>query len=374
MNFKNAWIYTENFQFEKGAFSIENGRFVDVLGKEKEDAVDLNGLKVIPGLLDVHTHGNSGWDFSDGSYEGLVTMARYEAKSGVTTFAPTSLTMPYDVLHSAFQTAVKINQEKPQGCASVRGIHMEGPFFAEAKKGAQNADYLKLPDYEAFQKLNDDCGHLIKIADVAPELPGALDFIKKASKDCTVSIAHTDTGYEDAKAGIEAGATHMTHLFNAMNPIHHRKPGPIIAASEEEQVFAEIIGDGLHVHPAIIRMAFRLFGAERMILISDSLRCCGLPDGEYDIGGQKAILKEGVARLTDGTIAGSATNVFECMRRVMSFGVPECEALRAATYNPAKQLGCLSEVGSISNGKCADFVICDNDYQIQQVFINGQEI
>lgn len=374
MNFKNAMIYTNRFRFELGAFSVEDGRFARVLGETAADAIDLEGAYVIPGLIDVHTHGNSGYDFSDGSDQGMTTMARYLASCGITSFAPTSLTLPYEQLAKAYATARNLLERKEQGVATVRGIHMEGPFFSMAKKGAQNGEYLRLPDYAAFKALNEGCGNLIKIADVAPELPGAEEFILRARADCTVSIAHTDTGYDDAARAIAAGATHMTHLYNGMNGIHHRKPGPIVAAAEAEAVSAELISDGLHVHPAAVRFAFRVFGAERMVLISDSLRCCGMPDGEYEIGGQQAFLSGGVARLADGTLAGSATNVYDCMLRAISFGVPREDAIRAATWNPARQLGCLNQVGSIENGKEADFVICDAALTRKAVYLAGEKL
>ncbi len=374
MNFKNAMLYTEDFRFVPGAFSVENGKFVNVLAAPQPDAIDLQGAYVIPGLIDVHNHGNSGADFSDGDYDGLVKMAEYLAKNGVTSFAPASMTLPYDVLAKAFSTARRLADEVPEGAAALRGIQMEGPFFSEKKKGAQNGAYLRDPDFAAFSKLYHDCGGLVRIVDVAPELPGACGFIRQARELCTVSIAHTDASYDEAHAAVEAGVTHLTHLFNAMPALHHRKPGVIGAAAEAEQVSAEIISDGQHVHPSAVRLAFRLFGAERMVLISDALRCCGMPDGEYELGGQAVFLKGGIARLADGTIAGSATNLYDCMLRAISFGIAKEDAVRAATWNPARQIGCLDVAGSIANGKSADFVVCDEAFNRKAVWLRGKAL
>lgn len=371
VSYKNAMIYTESFRFEKGCFSVDDGRFVNVLGAETEDAIDLQGRLVFPGLIDIHTHGNSGSDFSDGSYEGLVKACRYYAEHGISSVAPTSLTVSYEELGRAFAAAKRVREENAKGLAHIRGINMEGPFFSKKKKGAQNAANLRLPDYEAFIQLNEISGNLVRIIDIAPELSGSVEFIKKASKITTVSIAHTDCTYDEAKAAIDAGATHITHMFNAMPGINHRMPGPIIAALENENVLAEIIGDGHHIHPAIIRFAFKCFGAERMILVSDSLRCCGMPDGEFNLGGLKAFIENGVAKLEDGTLAGSMTNVYECMKNAVSFGISKEDAIRAVTYNPAKQLGALDAIGSIADGKNADFIIADEELNLEQVFIDG---
>ena len=375
MFFKNANLYTEDFCFHMGAFSVENGKFAEVLAKNvPADAVDLKGARVIPGLIDVHTHGNSGEDFSDGSVEGLKKMLGYYGRNGITSVAPASMTLPYEVLSKAFAAGAQLKKERPENCAKIMGAQMEGPFFSEKKKGAQNGEYLRNPDFEAFRKLFEESGGLVRIVDLAPELPGAVEFIQKAKELCTVSVAHTDATYDEAKAAYDAGATHLTHLYNAMPGIHHRKPGVIPAAAENEKVRAELISDGLHVHPAAVRLAFRIFGAERMVLISDSLRCCGMPDGKYELGGQDVFLAGGVARLADGTIAGSATNLFGCMQRAISFGIPAEDAIRAATWNPACAIGAEKEIGSIAPGKWADFVVCDENFELTSVYIDGKLI
>ena len=374
MLFKNAYIFTEAGVFTHGSFRVEDGKFTEVLTTiPDEEGVDLAGQYVIPGLVDVHNHGNSGADFSDGDYEGLVKMAKYLAKSGVTSFAPASMTLPYEVLEKAFATAVRITDEQPEGCARLMGIQMEGPFFSEKKKGAQNGAYLKDPDFEAFKKLYDGCKGLVRIADVAPELPGAVEFTREAAKLCTVSIAHTDANYEEAAAVIEAGATHLTHLYNAMPPIHHRKPGVIGAGSERENVIAELISDGEHVHPSSVRMAFKLFPG-RICLVSDALRCCGMPDGQYELGGQDIFLKGNVAKLADGTIAGSVTNLYGCMRKAVEFGISREQAILSSTVIPARQLGREEEIGSIAPGKLADFVVCTADLERKAVYMAGKEV
>ena len=367
MLYKNAYIFIDG-KFQYGSFRVENGAFAEItLTTPEGEGVDLNKAYVIPGLVDVHIHGAMGADFSDGDYEGLVKMAGYLAQKGVTSFAPASMTLPYETLEKAFSAGKKLREEQPVGCANLMGIHMEGPFFSEKKKGAQNGAYLQNPDFSAFEKLQNG---LVKIVDVAPELPGAAEFTEKASKLCAVSVAHTDANYDQAKAVFDKGATHLTHLFNAMPPIHHRNPGVIGAAAENSSVQAELICDGQHVHESAVRMAFSLFPG-RIVLVSDALRCCGMPDGDYTLGGQSVHLENGIAKLPDGTIAGSATDLFRGMQNAVKFGISKEEAILSATLNPAKAIGAEGEIGSIAPGKRADFVVCDEALNLKQVFLAG---
>lgn len=372
MRYVNANIFMSDGHFHKGSLTVKNGVFEDVSTEIYDEyELDLDGKYIIPGVIDIHTHGNSGFDFSNGEF--IDEIMRYYAKNGVTSATPASMTVAVDNLEYAYKQAKSFADNRPVECARLLGINMEGPFFSYNKRGAQNPDYLLQPSSEVFDRLNKASGNMIKIVCVAPELEGALEFIEYASNICTVSIAHTEASYDLSVSAIVNGATHLTHLFNGMPGLHHRNAGPIGAGAESDNVYAELICDGMHVSPSAIRAAFKLFPG-RICIISDSLACCGLPEGEYDSGGMQVFLKNNICTLANGTIAGSVCNAYQGMRNAISYGIDKEEAILAATLNPAKQVHCDDMVGSIETGKKADYIICEEDLSIIDVFIDGNKI
>ena len=374
MLFTNALIFQGQKGFIHGSLRFENGIITEIAaGDAREDGEDLAGAYIIPGLVDIHIHGCAGADFSDGSTEGFLQMGSYLAKRGITSFAPASMTLPYDDLRKAFRSAADYKEKRNGEQARLAGIHMEGPYLSEKKKGAQNREYLKSPDPEMFLKLQEESRGLIKIVDIAPELAGAETFIEEVSERCLVSLAHTETDYEQAMRAFRTGASHVTHLFNAMPPLHHRRPGLIGAAFDAGNVCVELVCDGVHIHPAVIRMAFRLFPG-RICLVSDAARCCGMPDGWYDLGGQQVKLENGSVRLADGTIAGAGSDLFTDMINAIKFGIPAGEAITAATLIPAREAGIDAETGSLAPGKKADLVVCNREWKIEDVFIGGNRV
>ncbi len=370
MKIINGKVFCPNFAFHKRDVHVRNGYFAH----KAEDSIvlDAEGCYVLPGMIDVHLHGNSGYDFSNGDEEGLDRISEYLALHGITSFVITSMTLPYETLKKAYKNAADFKKKERTDTARLLGINMEGPFFSAEKKGAQAEQYLRLPDIEMVKRLNEAAEGLLRIACIAPELPGAMEFIREISKLCTVSVAHTAAEYDTAVKAFKEGAAQLTHLFNAMPPLLHRSPGVIGAAAETKNVKAELICDGIHVHESAVRAAFQMFGADRILLISDSLCVCGGDEKAYEFGGHLISVKDGAAVLEDGvTLAGSATDLFSCVKKAMDFGIVPEDAIRAATWNPAEAIGALDYVGSIEEGKLADFLICDKDFSLKAVYIGG---
>lgn len=371
MIIKNIQVFGEDNTFTPGKVAISNGKFVEG-DKCDEEIVDGEGCFAIPGLVDVHFHGCVGDDFCDASQEAIERIAEYEASIGVTSICPATMTLAEEELRTIMQTAGAYKGHKG---AKFVGINMEGPFINAKKKGAQSADYIRKCDTELFRKLQEDSGGLIKLVDIAPEEEGAMEFIEAVKEEVVVSIAHTEADYDIASTALEKGICHVTHLYNAMPPLSHRDPGVIGAARDDDGCRVELICDGVHIHPSVVRATFDMFGANRIILVSDSMRATGLTDGKYTLGGQDVFVKGPKATLKDGTIAGSATNLMDCIKMaVLHMGIPLEDAVMCATKNPAKQIGIYDQCGSITPGKAADLVLLDKDLNVKAVYVDGEKL
>lgn len=347
---------------------VRFGATIEEVGAVEGEGFDARGGYIVPGFLDIHTHGAMDRDFSDGRDGDIAAVSRYYASRGVTSFLATTMTLKEPVLRAAME---RVRAFQRCGAAKCAGVNLEGPFLSYAKRGAQNPDNLHKPDAEMFLRLNEASGGSIRLVTVAPEEEGAMDFIRRVSKECTVSLGHTEADYDTAMEAFDAGASHATHLFNAMPSLLHRAPG-LIGAARDARATAEIICDGLHVHPSAVRCAFDLFGAN-LALISDSLRCAGMPDGDYELGGLPIVLSGGVARLKDGTIAGSSISVHNAVKNAVKFGMPLETAIAAATSVPARAAGLSGSVGSLKVGLCADLLVLDEKLNLQKIFIDGEE-
>jgi len=371
MLIKNGFVFCDDFAVREGDVYTELDRISEP--QSQQEVLDATGCIVAPGFIDIHIHGANGTDFCDSTREAHANIARYLASVGVTSYLGTTMAMKKPVLLNMVRSANEFMDNPVEDGAVMRGINLEGPFAAVEKKGAMDPNNLIDPDYELFLELNEACGGRIRINDVAPEKPGALDFIARTSEVCVVSLHHTSADYDLAKKAFMLGASHVTHLYNAMNGFSHRAPG-LIGAAADLASSVELISDGHHVHPAAIRIAFSIFGEDRVCLISDAMMACGMPNGEYELGGQKVTVTDGLATLPSGTIAGSATPLTESFRRaVIEYGIPLESALRAATANPARVLGMEDEIGSIGVGKRADLTLLDAEtLEVRHVVLGGK--
>lgn len=366
----NAKVFIDN-AFQDASVTIENGKIVAIGDANIPCDVDAAGKYLIPGFVDIHTHGAMNEDFSDGKPEGLQKMARYYAANGVTSFLATTMTLKEETLLPAMHAIC--GYARPKDGAKCAGIHLEGPFLSYAKRGAQAAENLHKPDAAMFHRLNHASGNQVRLVTVAPEEDGAIPFIQEVSKVCTVSLGHTTADYDTAAEAFRAGASHATHLYNGMPSFLHRAPG-VIAAAFESGATVELICDGLHIHPAVIRVTHHLFG-ENLVVISDSLRCAGMPDGQYELGGQPIEMKNGKATLLGSdTLAGSSSNLLEEVKNLVRFGICLEDAIYAVTAAPAKAIRLDHQIGKIAVGFQADLLMLTPDLQLDSVYIDGERV
>lgn len=388
MIIKNVKVYTPQKNFVPGVVVTRDGRIHDVLlgedisvnASEEEPVLDGEGSFCFPGMIDLHFHGCKGYDFCDGTKEAVEEIAKYEASIGVTAIAPATMTLPVDelcdILANGAEFRAKQQKKSVKKEADLVGVNMEGPFISEAKKGAQDARNIIPCDTAVYRKFQEAADGLVKFIGIAPEEGDAVSFIEDVKGEVSVSLAHTNADYETAKKAFDAGADHAVHLYNAMPAFTHREPGVVGAVADSEHVMAEIICDGVHIHPATVRTTFKMMGEDRMILISDSMRAAGMPDGQYTLGGQDVNVKGNKATMVlDGALAGSVTTLPDCVRTVVKeMGISLETAIACATINPARSLGIDALYGSVEQDKKADLVLWDENLQLVHVIKDGEVI
>ncbi len=346
---KNVLLYGELTDI-----TVDDGK-ISGIGKCELCGEDFGGAKIYPGLIDTHSHGCIGFDTMEGH---LPEMADWELLHGTTTWYPTTMTMSEADIIKATHRDIDFGHG-----ANVPGFHMEGPFINKKYKGAQNEAYILEPSMELFNKCKN-----IKTVTIAPEAKGSGEFIKNCP--AVVSLGHTDADYDTAMEAFSLGAKKLTHTYNVMPGIHHRAPGPIGAGSDSDGVYAELICDGKHIHRSAVRMLIKIFGEDRIILVSDSMRATGLGDGTYSFGGQTVIVKDGTALTETGNLAGSTSCLFDCVKTAISFGISEESAVRMASENPARLMGL--NKGKIEVGYDADFIIVDENFNLIKAIARGE--
>ncbi|MBY3618406.1 N-acetylglucosamine-6-phosphate deacetylase [Acinetobacter sp. CUI P1] len=358
----NVWISEGKImKIDTEDLSIPEGQY---------ERIDGGGHLLVPGMIDVHIHGANGFDMMDGTEKSIQEVSSACASSGCTSFLATSVSSTLEDLLEMIRSVKRVIGHEVG--AKIAGIHLEGPYLNPKRKGMQNEKYLRHPNLEEMNLIFEEAGSLIKMVTIAPELPGGMELISfLKEKGVVIAIAHSDATYEEAKQAFASGASHVTHCFNGMRPIHHRDPGVIVAAFEEKHVSLQAIVDNVHLHPAIIRLMHTLKGPEGMVLITDALQAMGLGDGDYMFGGHHVTVFEGVARLKDGTLASSTVTMNEALRYTVETGIPLIDAVKMASTTPAHILG-LQEKGVITSGFDADLVLLDDEFKVRWTMVDGQ--
>lgn len=363
-------------KIEKGSVLIENGKIKEINPSNVNDTevIDAEGLYLSPGFIDVHIHGAGGCDTMDGTVESINTIAKTIVEHGTTSFTPTTMTVAAEDIRKSMKVIKKLKEEGTEG-ANVLGAHLEGPFISPKAIGAQNPNFLLAPSVENYNKIVGDYGYAVVSITMAPEVEGAKELIKYLSDNgVTVSMGHTKATYDEAIEGIKCGACHSTHLYNAMTPFTHREPG-VVGATFDTDITTETISDGIHISYPALRTAYKQKGTDKVLLVSDAMEACGMPDGQYSLGGQDVIVKNGAARLLDGTLAGSVLTLDKAVKNIYSnSNYPLNEVVRMATYNGAKHCHVEDHKGLIKEGYDADLILFNEDIEIQKVFVKGKKV
>lgn len=367
MIIKNANVFCEDYLFHKKDITVQNELIADT--SSDDNIIDATDLYAIPGLVDIHIHGSVGYDFCDGTDEAIDAISKYLGQNGITSFVPASMTLSEDKLMSIYLNAGKYHNEKG---SIFCGINMEGPFLSQEKKGAQNGAYIQDPNVELFNRLNKASNNMVKLVSLAPEFKNSMEFLKNVKDSAVISIAHTTADYDTTLEAFKSGASHVTHLYNAMMPFSHRNPG-VVGAACDSGCTVELICDGVHIHPSVVRATYKMFSDDKVVLVSDSMMAAGMVDGAYELGGQAVTVRGNKATLVDGTVAGSVTNLMKCMRTAVSFNIPLESAVKSATINPARVVKEDKNIGSIVTGKQANIVLLNKDLSINTVFIKGKK-
>ena len=372
----NGRIYTEAQVIEKGYLVVENGKISDIQKGDYKghlNQIDVAGKHVLPGFIDIHIHGGYGEDAMDASYDGLNHLAKQLLSEGTTTFLATTMTQSDENIEKALNNIVACYENQTLGeAAEIGGVHLEGPFISEHKVGAQNPKYVQRPTVEKIRHFQEVAKGLIKIITFAPEVKGAHETLNELRDEIIFSMGHTVATFEEANEAVERGAKHVTHLYNAATPFEHRNPGVFGAAWTNQSLNTEIIGDGIHSHPAAVDIAYKQKGYTHMYLITDAMRAKGMKDGEYDLGGQNVIVKGKEARLENGALAGSILKMNEGLYNLIQFTHDSLDHLwRVASLNQAVALNIDKQKGSLSIGKDADIVIVDDHIQVDTTIKAG---
>lgn len=372
--FTDALIYsTDNRRFEPGELTVANGRFS---ADAPDETVSLGGARVIPGMIDIHTHGHGGYESTEVDADGMTAMAKSYASVGTTSFMATMMSVPLERLESCIDAAAAAKTACGKGCANILGVYLEGRYISLAKKGAHDPRYIAAPNPDELERLIErarPAGRFYTIC--APDIPGTEELVKRAVKlGAIVSIGHSNATCAQCEECLGWGASCFTHLYNAMSGLNHRAPGCVGAALSGDS-YVELICDGVHVAPEAVKLAYRAKAEDKLVLITDSAPAAGLPEGKYRMGGADVLVRDGAVFLEDGTLTGGSISLFEAMKNLTRFaGIPLEDAIPTATANPARLLGVYDEVGSLEVGKRADFIVLGADDSLRDVYVGGEKI